>query len=742
MTNWIAQHSFRLQLIGGTLLVQAVMLALFFWQESAAAPASELLLHEILRLGLIGGVLTVLLLLPLGNWLTRRLRKLETAADAFAAGHLEQCVAIPGEDEIGRLAKVFNHMATALTTHIESLRHSETRLRYALRGSSDGIWDWDLNDCDYYLSPRWKEMLGYGAEELPNQREVFVEHLHPEDRARVEAAIDSHFQHRGPYDIEYRLRHRDGHYFWCRARGQAVWDSEGRPVRFSGATTDISEQKDNAARIEALLAEEKALLDNALVGIVSVRQRNIVVCNRRFEEMFGFAPEEMIGRTTEALFPSVAVYEEISRATYATLARGETYSFELNLCRKDGSKFWARVSARAIDQQAPEDGCIWVYTDESERKDALDSALEQQAFSDALVSSLPGVFFLADEEEKILRWNTNLEKELGYRRRKFVHLAASELIAAEGHRQWQELVDTTLTTGQPASAEFLLLPEGGEAIPYFLTVTAIEAHERHMLIVVGIDISARRQAEDEVLRLNESLEQRVRDRTAELTAANRELESFSYSVSHDLSSPLRGIDGFARILEEDYQAALDDDGRHYLQRIRAATQRMQRLIDDMLSLARVTRNELAIAELDLSALANRICVELRESEPERKVETLVRPGMEVAGDANLLSVALGNLLRNAWKFTGRHPTARIEFDTQQQNGETVYFVRDDGAGFDMRYAAKLFREFQRMHRQQDFEGSGIGLAIASRIIQRHGGRIWAEGAPGRGATFYFTLPSE
>ncbi len=740
MTNWVARHSFRLQLIGGTLLVEAVMLAVFWWSESSAPAGQAITLSQIVRLAIIGVALTILLLVPLSYWLTRRLRQLEKAAHRFAAGQFGSRIDVAGDDEVGHLAGVLNHMADALNAHIESLHHSEARLRYALLGSSDGIWDWDLVDDDYYLSSRWKEMIGYQPAELPNERQVFIEHLHPDDRSRVEEAIDRHLRHRAPYDVEYRLRHRDGHYFWCRARGQAVWDSEGRPIRFSGATTDIGEQKTNEAHIEALLAEKEALLDNALVGIVFVRQRSVVACNRRFEEMFGYGSGELTGKTTEGLFPSPAVYQEISRAAYATLERGEPYSFELNLSRNDGSKFWARLSARAIDPQRCEEGSIWVYTDESERKEALDSVLDEQAFSQALVSSLPGVFFLGGPDGKILRWNTSLEKELGYRRRKIVHMAATDLVASEARSQWQEAVDGTLATGEPVAFESQLLADNGLAIPYFLTVTAIDVHDQRLLIIVGIDISARKQAEEEIRRLNEGLEQRVRDRTAELTAANRELESFSYSVSHDLSSPLRGIDGFARILEEDYGSRLDGAGKNYLHRIRAATQRMQRLIDDMLNLARITRNELALSTVKLSEAASRIVGELREAEPHRQVETIIAPGLEATGDVNLINVVLENLLRNAWKFTAKHARARIEFGALQKDGETVYFVRDDGAGFDMRYAGKLFREFQRMHRHHEFEGSGIGLAITSRVIQRHGGRIWAEAAVEQGATFYFTLP--
>ena len=231
----------------------------------------------------------------------------------------------------------------------------------------------------------------------------------------------------------------------------------------------------------------------------------------------------------------------------------------------------------------------------------------------------------------------------------------------------------------------------------------------------------------------------MRERTAELVTAMRELESFSYSVSHDLAAPLRGIDGFSRMIEEDYADRLDERGRDYLQRIRAGTQRMHRLIDDLLGLARITRNEMNRQVVDLSAMASELVADLARTEPERRAEFLIQPSMRVYADANLLRIAIDNLLRNAWKFTSRHDAARVEIGCLQRGRELVYFVKDDGAGFDMRYATKLFGPFQRLHSVGEFSGSGIGLAIVHRIVQRHGGRIWAEAEVERGASFFFTL---
>jgi light-regulated signal transduction histidine kinase (bacteriophytochrome) len=264
----------------------------------------------------------------------------------------------------------------------------------------------------------------------------------------------------------------------------------------------------------------------------------------------------------------------------------------------------------------------------------------------------------------------------------------------------------------------------------------VALHQAELMAELRAEVAERQQAQQRAQDLNKGLQQAI----LEVKAVNRELESFSYSVSHDLRAPLRGIDGFSQALLEDCKDQLDATGQDYLRRIRSATQRMGQLIDDLLTLSRVTRSDMHQEDVDLSRIASRLCTDFQQADPNRIVEFAIAPNLIGTGDARLLQVVLDNLLNNAWKFTANQPRAKIEFGAiVEENSVPLYFVRDNGVGFDMAFLEKLFRPFQRLHAMHEFPGNGIGLATVQRIIHRHGGQVWAEGTLGQGATFYFTL---
>jgi PAS domain S-box-containing protein len=341
----------------------------------------------------------------------------------------------------------------------------------------------------------------------------------------------------------------------------------------------------------------------------------------------------------------------------------------------------------------------------------------------------------------ILDVNPSMLDLFGYTREEALTLTLEDI--SEGHYPYDmkgvmENINLAIAQG-PQRFEWLSRKKNGEFVwlEVNLRLTTFGGQER--ILAVSRDITERKQAEASIRKLNEDLERRVDERTAQLEAANKELEAFSYSVSHDLRTPLRAVCGFSQILKDDYANVLDSEGKDLLMRIVSASNRMGDLIDGLLKLSRYMRAEIQCKTIDLSQMVQAIANELRLRDSSRKINFIIEPNVKANGDETLLRNVLDNLLQNAWKFTSQNDQSRIEFGKMKKDGQPVYFVRDNGAGFDMSYAEKLFTPFGRLHTEKEYEGTGIGLATVQRIIRRHNGNIWAEGEVGKGATFYFTL---
>jgi PAS domain S-box-containing protein len=356
-----------------------------------------------------------------------------------------------------------------------------------------------------------------------------------------------------------------------------------------------------------------------------------------------------------------------------------------------------------------------------------------------ICDALPVLIAHVDAEERYCFNNQAYESWFGLRPRQLYGREMREVLGNVTYSQMQPRIQAALSGTKQVFESAIRHKDGGERAVQINYVPRVNADNQvDGIYILMIDITERQKTEEQILKLNTELERRVQERTAQLQAANKELEAFCYSVSHDLRAPLRAVRGFTEVLMEQYAKQLDPRGQDFLRRVSDASGQMDRLVDDLLRLSRVSRSELRNNEINLSPIAQEIVAELKK-EGSREVEVTIRPDLLAQGDERLMRVVLDNLLRNAWKFTGKQANARIEFGRTAEP-DSAFFIRDNGVGFDMAYANRLFGVFQRLHSPADFPGSGVGLAIVQRVVNRHGGRVWAEGSLNAGATFYFTLP--
>jgi PAS domain S-box-containing protein len=499
----------------------------------------------------------------------------------------------------------------------------------------------------------------------------------------------------------------------------------------------------------ALLASEQRFHNSfqdaaAGMAIASLDGRLLEV-NKAYCEMLGYSEQELTGKDIQTM--SYSLDRDQSNALFLDLLAGSKESFvtEKRYHAKDGSLVWIRCSIsllRGADGQPA--GFIGIAENLNEQRRALD----QLRLLETALSRLNDVVLITEAEPfdapgpRIVYVNDAFERSTGYTREEAIGQSPRFLQGPETPRAELDRIRAALTAWEPVQVELVNYKKSGE--PYWLELEIVPIVDDSGLnthwVAVHRDITERKQGQHQVLQLNAELENRVRVRTAQLEAANRELEAFSYSVSHDLRSPLNTVNGFGQLLQKSNADNLSDKGKHYLNRIRAGTQQMGELIEGLLSMAKMSRNALRPEMVDLSAIALRVEQECREREPERPVALRVQPGLKVRGDPTLLLLVMQNLLSNAWKYTSKQPSAVIDVGaTLNESGETVYFVRDNGAGFDMAHADKLFGAFQRLHTPTDFAGTGVGLANVKRVVERHGGRVWAEGYLQAGATFFFTI---
>ena len=654
--------------------------------------------------------------------------------------HLCECSAVAFEVQGRKLMFLLTRDVTEERLASSALQESEERYELAARGAEVGIWDWDVVRDDLYLSSHFEQLLGFGEKELAGGSSVFLDRLPREDRTMLRLAMRETVRNGARLQLELRARRKDGSYGWYRLSGAATRGADGRTVRVAGSLTDVSQEKQ--AEFELRHSEErlKRIFELSPIGIVISEREDgrILDVNESVLHMTGFTREEMIGHTaTEIGYWESS--EQRSRAYRALFEEGRPTQLEHRLRTRAGDEksFLASVGLIDIDGKQR---VLTVLQDITERKRAeVELRRSEERFAKIFHSSPSAMAFTTFSDGRYISVNGAWSRLFGYSLKEVAGRSVADIGIWTDWRDRERVIDMLERDERVRELEIRFRRKSGEELDTLYSAEIVEFEGERLLLSAIVDVTARKQAQDEVRKLNETLEQRVRERTMELVAANRELESFSYSVSHDLRSPLRSMQGFSSILIQEHAERIDSDARHLLERIAAAGLRMSELIDGLLVLSRLTRQEMRRESVDLSALARGIASDLQQGDPARSVEFAIEDDVVGLADRELIGNLLENLIGNAWKYTARKPLARIEFGRFQEDGTAVYFVRDNGAGFDLRYSDRLFGAFQRLHSPREFEGTGIGLATAQRIVHRHGGRIWAEAEVDKGATFHFTL---
>jgi PAS domain S-box-containing protein len=487
-------------------------------------------------------------------------------------------------------------------------------------------------------------------------------------------------------------------------------------------------------------ARYRSVVDNAKEVIF---QTDLQGCwtflNPAWAELTGFPIAQSVGKPiVDSVHPDD---RQDFQALVGSLVEGGAADFcqQIRLLHKVGDFRWIEAFAQpAHDEDGSVVGMAGMLSDITDRRNAEQALREREELYRAMFDTNNAIKLLIDPSNgHIVDANPAAADFYGYSHKQLTAMQVFDLNTLQPDRIRAEMARPA--TQGSLQFEFPHRLANGEIRQVEVHAAPLGLQGRPLLFSIIHDVTERRRAQDQILHLNETLETRVAERTAALTAALNELESFSHSASHDLRTPLRGIEGFSALLEDEFADRLDATGHDYLRRIRAGARRMAALIDGMLDLSRLTRQPFAPQPLDLSGLVRTLAWEMERSHPARTVSLSVQPGLIAQADPVLMRPALRNLLDNAWKFTALQEQARVSFGQQTRQGEVVYFVADNGVGFDMAYAAKLFRPFERLHGLDQFPGNGIGLATVARIVARHSGRVWAEAAVGQGATFYFTL---
>jgi PAS domain S-box-containing protein len=618
----------------------------------------------------------------------------------------------------------------------DRLRENEARYKRIAENMSGLVSEMDAEGLLRYNSPSIRTILGYDPEEL-NNRNAF-DFVHPEDHDRVLAEYMEGVQTETEKEVEQRYRCKDGSYIWLRSTGRPIYGPDGNNIGMIVNSIDITERKkaEELLRIEEERFRTLAEQSSDIITLIDPAGK-IIYENAAVEHILGY---NFQNRKNQSVFEHVHPDDlNYFIDLFNLLIKGQEIPVkkaEMRIRHADGTWRILEVVANFVKKGENIEMIIANLRDITERK-LSENALQKSEikYRTLFESATDGIAVM--EKDIFIECNQQILETFGYSRENFIGQTPYNLSpeyqpdGSNSKEKALSMINAALA-GNPQQFEWMHTRYDGTPIHMEVSLNAIKEMGDFYIQVICRDISERKRSERELLNYRDHLESLVKERT-------KELEAFSYSVSHDLRAPLRSIEGFSQAIWEDFQDKLGDHGKDYLTRIRNASNLMTELIDDMLKLSRITRTDIDMIDVDLSDIAHSVMNNLKKSHPERTVNVKITDHLTDYADLRLMRIVFENLLGNAWKFTAKTSNAEIEFSQMINKGQKVYYVRDNGAGFDENYAEKLFAPFQRLHNVEEYPGTGVGLAIVRRIINRHGGKVWAQGQTDQGATFYFTL---
>jgi PAS domain S-box-containing protein len=633
---------------------------------------------------------------------------------------------------------------------IDALRETDERHRMLVESAGDHalcmldpegrVVTWNLG-AEKVFGYRADEALGLHLEAFYSPEEL--EKNLPKRHLQLAAS-------EGRFEEEATRFGKGGHRFSAQVIINPLRDSRGQFRGFSLVARDITRRKQAEEALARSEFWKRTILETARDAIVSIDfQGRFQEWNPAAERFFGYTRAEAVGQLVDELIVPSALREVYRTGLTEYLLTGacslEGRPIQLTLRRKDHSEFPAEMDLSRMPTENPPH-CTAVIRDISERK-RIETVLRvgEDRYRLLIEGAKDYTIYMLDPEGRVASWNAGAESIEGYKVEEVIGKSFSMFFTPEDRKEGRpaRILEKAKSEGV-AFYERWQVRKDGSRFWSQRSICALRDANGQLLgfSKIGRDMTERKKAEDRIRRHNQQLEQRVSERTAQLEAANKELEAFSYSVSHDLRAPLRHITGYLEILQLHTQSRLNEEAQHSMQMIWDAARQMSELIDALLDFSRLGRGEMHLQQVNFNALVKTVQVELHTEAANRNIEWQIGDLPIMRGDTLMLRQAWINLISNALKFTRNRSPAKIEIGAHSEAGQVTFFIRDNGAGFSMAYAHKLFGVFQRLHRRSEFEGTGIGLANVQRIIARHGGRVWAEGVAGQGATFYFTLPAE